>query len=90
MGKSRNKTHSEVEYLRGEVKRLKAELKYFKRRDHIHSEIVEEVLEEQDLDITDMNVCQHCGKGIILEYDFTHLLLRRCGTCDWQEKIKKK
>jgi hypothetical protein len=81
MGKSKRKGSSEVEFLRGEVRRLKSELKYYKRRNNV---------EEPEPPINNMNYCEMCGKGILATWDFRFLRLHRCTLCghEVREKIK--
>lgn len=87
MSKSRNKNKSEVEFLRGKVRRLEAQLKYFKQREHFFEAPIEEIEEVQDIRA---NQCPFCKKGIIIEYDFHRAVLRKCSECDFQERKKKK
>lgn len=87
MSKSRNKSKSEVEHLRGEIRRLKAELKYCKR------------CMEQDVDDIDYDdaapvepikdLCPECGKGIMVEHDFKFATLKKCSVCGHEERRKK-
>lgn len=88
MSKSRRKGHSEVEFLRGVVKQLRAELKYLKRRDHLHNEIIDDIVEDQD--VTGVDLCPLCRKGPVISYDFHRVILRKCSECSYQEKQKKK
>jgi hypothetical protein len=88
LGKSRNRSHSEVEHLRGLVKQLRAELKYYKRRSHLHEEIIDEVIEDQDVTNIDVSLCSNCGKGALIEYDFHYINLKKCDHCGYQEKQK--
>lgn len=90
MGKSKNKSKSEVEFLRGEVRRLKAELKYYKRRNFQESDFIDEVIEEAPLeDVKPKAPCDNCGKGLIIEYDFKFATLIKCDTCGHEERKRK-
>ena len=90
MGKSKNRSKSEVEYLRGEVRRLKAELKYYKRRSHIETGIIDEVIEEAPIkDISVSNTCPDCGKGVLQEIDLHFLIVKKCDHCDYKETKKQ-
>jgi hypothetical protein len=89
MGKSRNRGKSEIESLRGEVRALKKELKYYKRRSHIENSIIDDVIDEAELDIVDAEVCPSCHENVLIEYDFVFALLRKC-SCGYEEKRKKK
>lgn len=83
MSKNKRKNGSEVEYLRGEVRRLKAELKFYKRRKHF-DDVTEEVEETPD------NICEVCGKGIIQEFDLKFILLKKCSICNYQERVSRR
>lgn len=87
VGKTRNKSRSEVEWLRGRNRQLEAELKYFKKREHFFNKQLEPVEEVQNVKI---NECKECGKGVVIEYDFLHGILKKCDVCDNQEYKKKK
>lgn len=89
MGRSRNRGKSEVESLRGEIRSLKKELKYFKRRSHIENSIIDDVIEDSDLELINATECPACGKGILIEYDFVYATLRKCA-CGYEEKRRKK
>lgn len=89
MSKSRNKTRSEVEHLRGQVRQLKAELKYYKRREHISNADTDDLDYDDVQDITAAKPCPKCGKGILIEYDFKYVLLMKCDHCEYSERKKK-
>lgn len=86
MSKTKNKSRNEVEYLRGVIRRLRAQVKYLKKRAHISNDIIirdelEEYLEESN--------CTNCGKGHMEEFDFNFVIIKRCDICGYQEKEKK-
>lgn len=90
MSKSKNKTRSEIEHLRGQIRQLKAELKYYKRREHMSPS---EPIDDFDYDdVQDINAsqCPKCGKGILVEYDFKFAILKKCDRCDFEERKAKK
>lgn len=87
MGKTRNKSRSEVEYLRGRVRQLESEIKYYRKREHFFDKQFEEIEEVQNVKI---NECKECGKGVVIEYDFIHGILKKCDVCNNQEYKKKK
>lgn len=91
MSKSKNKTRSEVEHLRGQIRQLKAELKYYKKREHINTNRDDDDdLDYDDVqDIAAVRMCPKCGKGCLIEYDFKYALLTKCDTCDYDERKKK-
>lgn len=88
MGRSRNRGKSEVESLRGEIRQLKKELKYFKRRSHIENSIIDDVIDDSNLEVINTSECHHCGKGVLVEYDFVYAILRKCA-CGYEEKKRK-
>lgn len=90
MGKTKRKDHSEVQFLRGEVRRLKAELKYYKRRDHLVDDHIDELVDENEIENVNASKCSSCGKGVLIEYDFSFVILKKCDHCGYAEKQKKK
>lgn len=89
MSKSRNRSKSEIEHLRGQIRQLKAELKYYKRRSHIENSIIDDVIEDSNLEIVNTSECPSCGKGVLIEYDFVYATLRKC-SCGYEEKRRKR
>jgi hypothetical protein len=84
LGKSRNRGRSEIESLRGEIRQLKKELKYYRKRAHIETIIVDEE-EPQDIDAKQ---CPDC-KGVVVSYDFKYIILDKCTECEYQVRKKK-
>jgi len=90
MGKTRNKSRSELEFLRGEVRKLRAELKYYKRREHIVPDEVDEDLDYDDVqDIVKVRQCPVCKHGCLIDYDFYRAILTKCDSCGFQKTQKK-
>lgn len=94
MSKTRNKSHSELEYLRGRVKKLESELrrckkqlKHFERRTHHYEGLVDDISDEIS---EKREVCQECGKGTMVVYDFKFVKVTKCDTCDFQLKRKRR
>ena len=85
MGKSRNRGRSEVETLRGEIRQLKKELKYYRRRAHIERTIVDEAPVER----VNTTQCPECKSGILISYDFKFVILDKCSECEYQLRKKK-
>ena len=92
MSKSKKKSHSEIEHLRGQVKKLRSENKQLKRR--LKNFEKRPVIDLEDLVhdveiIEEMNQCPSCKKGILETHDFVHVLLEECNQCDYSKKIGK-
>ncbi len=87
MGRSRNRGRSEVENLKGRIRKLESELKYFKKREHFFDNHSGDIEEPQDIKLNQCKVCRH---GIVVEYDFHHGVLKKCETCEHQEFKKRK
>lgn len=86
MGKSRNRSKSEVEFLRGEIRRLKAQLKYCKR-------CMEKDVDDMDYDDApeievNKHQCSECGKGVLEIVDLKYVIYQVCNTCGFRKKIK--
>lgn len=87
MGKSRNRGRSEVEFLRGKIRKLESQLKYYKKREHFFEAPIEDIIEE--IDGIDVNQCPSCKNGIVVEYDFIWATLQKCTHCDYELRKKK-
>lgn len=90
MSKTRRREGSELEYLRGCVKRLESEnrqlkkrLKSLDKRAHFYEDIVDEVAEE--IEIVDR--CPSCKKGTLLLLDLKYVKFKCCDTCDHRRKV---
>lgn len=90
MGKTRNKNRSEVEFLRGELKKLRAENirlrrdnKHHERRTHFYENVINDVVEE----IKPHTGCEACGKGTLIEMDFKYVKYLICDLCETKKKI---
>jgi hypothetical protein len=89
MSKSRGRSKTEIEHLRGQIRQLKSELKYYKRRSHIENLIIDDVIDDAELDIVETELCPSCCKNILVTYDFVYAVLRKC-SCGYEEKRRKK
>lgn len=80
MSKGKNKGRSEVEELRGVVRRLKSQLKYYRRRSHIKNS-------NTDIDDNDIEFdCPNCGKGFLEETDLLYVKFDICNICGYRKK----
>jgi len=84
MGRSRNRGKSEIESLKGQIRSLQKELKYYRRRAHIENSIID----EQPVENINARQCPSCG-GLLVEYDFKFILLDKCSDCEYQLRKKK-
>jgi hypothetical protein len=90
MGKTRNKNRSEVEFLRGELKKLRAENirlrrdnKHHERRTHFYEEVIDHVADEIKATIC----CEACGKGTLIEMDFKYVKYLICDLCETKKRL---
>ncbi len=89
MAKSKNRSRSELEHLRGQVRELKAKLKYYERRADFLGAPLEDVLDEHDLNDMNASECEVCGKGLMIEFDFVYATLARCNHCGNETRKRK-
>lgn len=87
MGKSRNKSSSEVRHLRGQIRKLEAELKYYKRRSHLNDPVEEIIDEVEDIDVSR---CPKCKTGVLSVFDFKFATVSKCSDCDFEKRQGKK
>lgn len=96
MSKTQNKNHSEVEHLRGQVKKLKAEnrnlkkrLKEFERWEHVYQDAM---LESEEIEVIADRIdkCPKCDIGELNYFNFVHTELLKCNKCDYRERIDGK
>lgn len=81
MSKKKNKEKSELEHLRGENRRLRKQLNYYKKQANMsESDVYEEEAEEE--------VCEHCGKGQLEVIDLKYVIMEVCNVCGHQRKRK--
>lgn len=91
MGKSRSKSRSEVEYLKGRIRKLEAELKYFKKREHLYdNQPFENLIQDNELEEVDASQCPRCKKGVLVSYDLKFIQLKKCDSCEYEKREKQK
>lgn len=98
MGKVKNKSHSELEHLRGLVKELKKEnaqlrrqLKDASKYQHQYEDVIEnDILEETEAEVVEkVALCPDCGKGglnlklTLLDRDYYE-----CNVCSFRKSVK--
>ncbi len=84
MGKSRNRGRSEIEALKGQIRQLQKELRYYRKRAHIENSIVD----EEEPQSVDAKQCPEC-KAVVVSYDFKFIVLDKCTECTYQLRKKK-
>jgi hypothetical protein len=90
MGRSRGRGRSESEFLKGRVRELEKELKYYRRQSREHEQIIDEVINDSDLELINIRKCPLCYKGALQTFDFIYATLDKCSHCDYEKKYKKK
>jgi len=90
MSKTKNKSRSELEHVRGQLKAVRREnrqlrkrLKELERQAHFYEETIDDVAEDIDLD-----TCPKCQKGQTVVIDLKHLILVSCNQCEYKERLK--
>jgi len=86
MGKTYKKSGSEIEHLRGEVRRLKKIIRQLQKSAHVYNNIkdlVEDPPDEEDEKIT----CDECGKGEIKVLALGNKQVITCTVCDHRKVI---
>lgn len=94
MSKTRQKEKSEIELLRGKVRklestcrRLRKENNALKKRMHFTENVIDEVAEDIE---PKAETCQNCGKGELAVVDLVHVLIESCNLCEYRKRIKPK
>jgi hypothetical protein len=88
LGKTRNKNRSELEFLKGEVRRLKRHIKQLEKSQHMYEDII---LNEREVEVAEVPIirrCESCGKGKLKEFNLLDRIFIECDTCDYRERIK--
>ncbi len=101
MGKTKNKSHSEIEYLRGLVKELKKEngqlrrqLKESTKLGHMYEDVVEEyeelIAEQEVEEVIKVARCPECHAGALnLVLDLNDKDIYACGSCTFKKVVRK-
>lgn len=87
MGKSKNRERSEVEYLKGEVRRLRKLLRQFEKSKHIYEAI--DLHDPETIELPKVDKCSDCGKGEIkLILNFGNRMIYECSLCNYRRTEK--
>lgn len=91
MAKTRRKEHSEVEYLRGQIKKLESEnrqlkkrVKQLDRKSHFYENLVDENVEDIEFKA---EKCPQCKQGILFLLDLKHVRFHTCTECEYRKKV---
>lgn len=91
MGKTKNKNHSEIEFLRGENKKLKSEnrqlrklLKQLEKHEHMYNS-TPEVPEEPEVKLIQ---CGECMRGHFVEMEIMGKVYGTCSICGHRKRLK--
>jgi len=98
MAKTREKTHSEVEHLRGIIREQKSIIRNLKKRvtqltkrEHYYDNLTDgsEVDDETDVISDDGGNCPSCGKTDLGILDLYYAVYKVCDLCQYREKVTK-
>ena len=91
MSKTKNKNHSEIEHLRGQLKseksknrQLRKRIRELEKRQHMFEDLTAEAME--DLEVKEEK-CQDCGKGTLMVVDLKHVKFLVCDHCHERTKL---
>ena len=98
MSKSRKKTHSEVEHLKGIIKEqkkiirsLESKLKQLERREHHFEDSAQDTEAATDSEDTYRVLrtsCSDCGKGTFDEFEIMNKTFGTCNICGFRKRLK--
>lgn len=90
MSKTKQRNHSELDHLRGRVKKLESQnrqlrkrLKSLDKREHLYEDLLDAVAEDIIVDPK----CPKCKTGKLEYKDFTHVKFEVCVDCDYKKKL---
>jgi regulator of replication initiation timing len=89
LGKTKNKNRSEIEYVIGENKKLKKEVKQLRRMLEKHSPSQdEEAIDNEDTHpVIKKKICSSCGKGELTIFEIVGKVFETCGLCGDRKKV---
>lgn len=90
MSKTYKKSGSELEWLRGEVKRLKKLVRQLQKSAHVYNNIKDLVEDPPDQEDDEKLICNECGKGEIKILDLGNKQVITCTICDHRKVLNGK
>jgi len=95
MSKTKQQNRSELEHLRGEVKRLKSinrqlrkRLKKYEQKETWYLELEDDIQIPTQEPAIDFKKCSDCGKGVIMEQEYKFVIVAKCDTCGFTTRRK--
>lgn len=98
MSKTKNKTHDQVEHLRGLIRKQKSIIRHLKkrvaeltRREHYYDSVNlgTELDDEADFISDNGGDCPSCGKTDLIVTDLYRMILKKCPMCGYDERMKR-
>jgi hypothetical protein len=83
MSKSKAKSRSELEYLRGTVRKLRADLRNCMKGNPVALKDEDDVVDDDTNEI----ICDECGKGFLSILDLGKHVYSRCLLCGVRKKL---
>jgi len=93
MSKSKQRSHSETEHLRGEIRELKKTnrslLKQLRQFEKYEQQSFDNyVHDNEDTLPTKKIVCENCGKGTYNEIIVSNMIYGSCSLCNFKKRLK--
>lgn len=87
MSKTKNKNRNEIEHYKGEIRRLKRQLRELQKSKHLYDDIIDASIEQIEEPRERVHICQECGKGKIKYFSVLDIPFEECDICDYRKKL---